>query len=301
VDGSGNLKVNVAAGGASGGTSSSFSATFPSTGTAAGASDGTNMKPLLVDGSGYLKVAQQGTVTVSGTVTTSPPSNASTNLAQLAGTTTDTNSGNKSAGTLRVVLATDQPQLTNALKVDGSAVTQPVSGTFWQATQPVSLASVPSHAVTNAGTFAVQAAQSGTWTVQPGNTANTTPWLTTPTPTANSGWSFSYQSALSSTKQQIKGSAGTFGGFINLFNPNTATTYIQVFNKASGSVTVGTTTPDFVITLPGIASASGTGSDRNLEITCGLAMSTGITVAATTTATGSTAPSNAVVGTFLFL
>lgn len=33
--------------------------------------------------------------------------------------------------------------------------------------------------VTNAGTFAVQAAQSGTWTVQPGNTANTTPWLAT--------------------------------------------------------------------------------------------------------------------------
>lgn len=32
----------------------------------------------------------------------------------------------------------------------------PVSGTFWQSTQPVSLASVPSHAVTNAGTFAVQ-------------------------------------------------------------------------------------------------------------------------------------------------
>ena len=31
-----------------------------------------------------------------------------------------------------------------------------VTGTFWQATQPVSLASVPSHDVTNAGTFAVQ-------------------------------------------------------------------------------------------------------------------------------------------------
>lgn len=49
-----------------------------------------------------------------------------------------------------------------ALKVDGSDVTQPVSGTFWQATQPVS------------GTVA--ATQSGTWTVQPGNTANTTAW-----------------------------------------------------------------------------------------------------------------------------
>jgi hypothetical protein len=43
-----------------------------------------------------------------------------------------------------------------ALKVDGSAVTQPVSGTFWQATQPISAASLPSHDVTNAGTFAVQ-------------------------------------------------------------------------------------------------------------------------------------------------
>lgn len=51
------------------------------------------------------------------------------NISQLGGTNIDTNSGSKSAGTQRVVLATDQPQLTNALKVDGSAVTQPVSGT----------------------------------------------------------------------------------------------------------------------------------------------------------------------------
>lgn len=52
-----------------------------------------------------------------------------------------------------------------ALKVDGSAVTQPVSGTVTanagSGTMAVSLASVPSHAVTNAGTFAVQAASAG--------------------------------------------------------------------------------------------------------------------------------------------
>lgn len=55
------------------------------------------------------------------------------------------------------------------LKIDGSGSAVPVSlasttitgnvavtGTFFQGTQPVSLASVPSHAVTNAGTFAVQ-------------------------------------------------------------------------------------------------------------------------------------------------
>ncbi len=46
-----------------------------------------------------------------------------------------------------------------SLTVDGSvSVTGSVAvtGTFYQATQPVSLASVPSHDVTNAGTFAVQ-------------------------------------------------------------------------------------------------------------------------------------------------
>lgn len=47
----------------------------------------------------------------------------------IAGTAPDVNSGNKGSGTLRVVLATDQPALTNALKVDASATTQPVSGT----------------------------------------------------------------------------------------------------------------------------------------------------------------------------
>lgn len=41
-----------------------------------------------------------------------------------------------------------------ALKVDGSAVTQPVSGTFWQATQPVSAASLP--LPTGAATAALQ-------------------------------------------------------------------------------------------------------------------------------------------------
>lgn len=40
-----------------------------------------------------------------------------TSLMQWNGTTIDTNSGNKSAGTLRVVLATDQPALTNAQPV----------------------------------------------------------------------------------------------------------------------------------------------------------------------------------------
>jgi hypothetical protein len=88
-----------------------------------------------------------GSLTVDGTV--SITANSSVNVAQLAGTTTDTNSGVKSAGTLRVVIATDQPQLTNALKVDGSAVTQPVSGTV--AVSSITTAVVPGTAATNLG------------------------------------------------------------------------------------------------------------------------------------------------------
>ena len=43
------------------------------------------------------------------------PANQSVDVSRVAGTATDTNSGVKSAGTLRVVLATDQPALTNKL------------------------------------------------------------------------------------------------------------------------------------------------------------------------------------------
>jgi hypothetical protein len=55
------------------------------------------------------------------------PANQSVNVAQLAGTTTDTNSGTKSAGTLRVVLATDQPALTNKLLVTPDSVALPAN------------------------------------------------------------------------------------------------------------------------------------------------------------------------------
>jgi len=66
-----------------------------------------------------------------------------------------------------------------ALRVDGSSVTQPVSGTFWQATQPVSGTVSVSGSVAVTGTFwqatqpvsiaatvNVSAAQSGNWTTR---------------------------------------------------------------------------------------------------------------------------------------
>jgi hypothetical protein len=109
--------------------------------------------PLSLTTAGALRVdASATTQPVSGTVTVNAGTNLNTsllalesggnlatlagavtsakvqaNVAQFAGTAADTNSGSKSAGTLRVVLATDQPQLTASLKVDPSGVTSPVS------------------------------------------------------------------------------------------------------------------------------------------------------------------------------
>lgn len=75
---------------------------------------------------------------------------------------------------------TDPLSLTTsgALRVDGSGVTQPVSGTV-TANQGTSPWVTSRNWTLSSGTDSVAATQSGTWTVQPGNTANTTPWLTT--------------------------------------------------------------------------------------------------------------------------
>ena len=166
-----------------------------------------------------------------------------------------------------------------AIKVDGSAVTQPVSGTFWQATQPVSLASVPSHAVTNAGTFAVQAAQSGTWTVQPGNTANTTPWLVAPVGLATDGLSIFRSLDLDETEEEVKATAGVvYGCWVT--NTATSTRWLKFYNATAANVTVGTTTPVITIGIPGNSSDDISGNFGPGGV--GIGFGTAITVAATT-------------------
>ena len=161
-----------------------------------------------------------------------------------------------------------------------------VTGTFWQATQPVS-GTVTANAGT--GTFNTSAAQSGTWTLQPGNTQNTTPWLTAPSAqSAAVGTAIYNNTALSSTKAAVNASAGNLYGY-HIYNPNSSVVYIQLFNLASASVTVGTTTPTAVLAVPaaGWADAPPSGPP--------IAFSTALTIAATTTSTGSGAPTTALL------
>jgi hypothetical protein len=141
---------------------------------------------LKVDGSGVTQPVSDagGSLTVDGTV--SITANSAVNVAQVGGTNTATNSGNVSAGVQRVVIATDQPQLTNKLLVtpdansavnisqmNGTTVTMG-NGASGTGVQRVTIASDStgviavtdngsSLTVDNGGTFAVQATGGSTF------------------------------------------------------------------------------------------------------------------------------------------
>lgn len=68
-----------------------------------------------------------------------------------------------SIDTTGLALAANQLPDGHNVTVDNASLA--VTGTFWQATQPVSVATVPSHDVTNAGTFAVQVTSAPTTAV----------------------------------------------------------------------------------------------------------------------------------------
>jgi hypothetical protein len=126
------------------------------------------------------------------------------------------------------------------------------------------------------------ATQSGTWTVQPGNTANTTAWLVESRPGTAGGWSKVKYAAQTTAVQTVKGSAGTFGGYY-IYNPNSSAAYVQIFD-VSGTVTLGTTVPDLCLAIPATSAA-------NIEFNQGVNFANAIKLAATTTCTGSTGPS----------
>jgi hypothetical protein len=256
------------------------------------------------------------------------------NLKALNGTAIDTNSGAKSAGTQRVILASDQTVVpisdnSGSLTVDATAATFGInnsqvsgtaisvnSGTKDAGTQRVILASdqtvVPIS--DNAGSLTVDAPvgtpafvrlsdgaaaitalpvtdNAGSLTV---DAPVGTPVFTTVTPSTTGGWSQSVFAALTNTKTLIKASAGTFGGYYTIYNPNSSVAYVQIFDvAATASVTLGTTVRDGLITIPATSAA-------NLEMTNGVHMTNGIVIACTTTATGSTAPGTGLDGTILY-
>lgn len=150
----------------------------------------------------------------------------------------------------------------NALKVDGSAVTQPVSGTVSVNALPtgsnnigdVDVLTVPENAGAAASTLNSTSSDGGT--------------------------------ALTNSAQAIKGSAGKLLGYY-IYNPNSTAVFVQFYNTAAGSVTVGTTNPLFMLTIPALSAA-------NLWMQPGgIAFGTAMSWAAVSTAGGNGAPTTA--------
>lgn len=78
----------------------------------------------------------------------------------------------------------------------------------------------------------------------------------------------------------------------DLVNTNAAITYVQMFNVDDISkVTLGTTTPDKVITIPATSGSQVMVQFSKDEV---IPFSNGLVIVATTTATGSSAPSSAI-------
>jgi hypothetical protein len=116
-------------------------------------------------------------------------------------------------------------------------------------------------------------------------------WVT-PTPSANGGASTMNatsgdgSTALTNAAQVIKASAGTLLGW-SIYNPNTVAVFVQFYNTAAAGVTVGTTAPLFVHSIP-------PGSTSNMPHPFGVAFSTAMSWAAVmTSAAGNTAPTTA--------
>lgn len=101
------------------------------------------------------------------------------------------------------------------------------------------------------------------------------------------GASMLFDSNGDNTAQAVKAGAGTLYN-LEVSNPNGADAWIQLFDVAAGSVTVGTTVPNQSFFVP-----AGGAMDKVFPV--GIAFATAITYACTTTATGSGNPATGLV------
>ena len=126
----------------------------------------------------------------------------------------------------------------------------------------------------------ILATQSGTWTVQPGNTANTTPWLVTPVAgTTNAATPGNEIAPNNTTGVNLKASAGTVYS-VQLGGIGSAPAYLKLYDKATAP-TCGTDTPIKRLIIPANPTAAD-GSGSNVMFPVGVKFSNGIGYCVTT-------------------
>lgn len=233
------------------------------------------------DGSGNLLTSTTNALDVN--LKTSALSNLSTNVAQINAVTPLMGNGVTGTGSQRVTVASDNTPF--PVKID-----QTTPGTTnlvaLAANQSVNVAQMNGVATTMgngvAGTGVQRVAIASDNTAFPIKIDQTTPGTTNAvvdTP-VTSGGLLIITGSVGATATAIKASAGQLYGY-HLFNTTAAVAYVQIFNVAAGSVTLGTTAPTMSIGIP----ASG-GATVNFDK--GIAFGTAMSYACTTTRAGLT-------------
>lgn len=222
-----------------------------------------SMTALKVDGSAVTQPISAASLPLPALAATSTlQGTTNTSLASIDGKITACNTGAVvlSSGTVTTVTT-----VTNLSQLGGVAIAMN-TGVRSTGTQRVTIATDD----------VVPASQSGTWTVQPGNTANTTPWLITDTPATSGGLSkFHLVGAASDNVTNVKASAGQVycitGG-----NLSASPRFLKFHNTAS-TPSAGSGVTDTYI-LPG--NTSGAGFVINIDK--GIAFATGIGISIVT-------------------
>lgn len=312
-----------------------------------------------VVGDAEVSVSNPVPVSMTGSITVGNVTNAGTFAVQAAqaGTWNITNV----SGTVSLPTGASTSAKQPALGVAGTASTDVITVQGIAAMTPILVTLSGTNNVTNAGTFATQATQAGTWNItnvsgtvslptgastaakqpalgtagsasadvitiqgiaamtkllvtpdlpsgastaakQPAlgtagsasadvitvqGVASMTPILASSAATTSGGSTPFRNTALSNTAVALKASGGNLYG-VHIENSSAAKSYVHFYDVAQGSVTVGTTTPAISLVIP----AQGA-YDYNFSTP--LTFATAITIAATTTATGGTAPASALL------
>lgn len=208
-------------------------------------------------------------------------------LTSIAGTATATSNGGVSAGTQRVTLANDS---TGVIASISTSITPGVAAANLGKQEDAGHNSGDTGVMALGVRQDVQSALTNTTLDYAAQTSDSvgSQYTTLSASTGAIGASMYWNSGLTSTKVAVNASGGNLYGY-HLYNPNTTVAYVQFFNVASASVTVGTTAPNMVIAIPPLGWADAPPSGP------AIGFATALTVAATTTSTGSGNPTTAIL------
>jgi hypothetical protein len=125
-------------------------------------------------------------------------------------------------------------------------------------------------------TGTVAATQSGTWTVQPGNTPNTVPWLVAEVPVTSGGTTIyrNFQTGSAVIAAAVKASAGQVYS-IEVFNINAAPVFVRLYNQTASPGTGDT------VVWSGVVPGNTAGAGFVKAWSQGMAFGTGIGVRVT--------------------